>query len=151
MDHRAALPVGSELSFPGMTCRIDGCLGRGSNAIVYEASYQDATSQNRKHHILVKELFPFDLHGHIWRGENRAICRDAEGQALWQTHLLSFQRGNDVHLQLLALQPGQLGGNINTFSLNDTLYSILDDSGSRSLEKELAGKPAHDLRTAALR
>ena len=151
MDHRAALPVGSELSFPGMACRIEGYLGRGSNAIVYEASYQDTTSQNRKHRILVKELFPFDLHGHIWRGENGAVCRDAEGEALWRMHLLSFERGNDVHLQLLALQPGRLGGNINTFPMNDTLYTILDDSGSSSLEKELAGKPAHDLRTAVIR
>ena len=150
MDHRTALPAGSLLQFPGMTCRIDGCVGRGSNAIVYEASYQDATSRNRKHHILIKELFPYDIHSHIRRGENGAVCRDAESDELWQTHLCSFERGNDVHLQLLALTPDQVGGNINTFSLNNTLYTILDDSGSRSLEKELAGKPAYDLQKAAV-
>ncbi len=149
MDHRSALPVGSELAFPGMTCRIDGCAGRGSNAIVYEASYQDATSKNRTHHILVKELFPLDIHRRIRRGENGTIVRDPDAAELWQTHLQSFERGNDVHLQLLATQPDLFSGNLNTFSLNGTLYTILDDSGSRSLEKALAGKPAGDLYKAA--
>ena len=150
MDHRSALPAGSALPFPGMPCVIDRCIGRGSNAIVYEASYLDATSAHRKHHILVKELFPFDIRGHLWRDADCAVRRDAEGEALWQTHRLSFERGNDIHLQLLALNPDQLGGNINTFPLNGTLYTILDDSASRSLEKELAGKPAPSLRRAAL-
>ena len=149
MDYRSVLPVGSELLFPGMTCRIDGCAGRGSNAIVYEASYPDATSVSRVHHVLVKELFPYDIHGHIRRGEDGVIRRDAEAEELWQTHLLSFKRGNDVHLQLLALRPDRLGGNLNTFPLNGTLYTVLEDSGSRSLEKTLGGKPAKDLRKAA--
>ena len=78
------------------------------------------------------------------------IHRSAEAEALWQTHLTSFERGNDVHLLLLASRPDQLGGNLNTFPLNDTLYTILDDQGSRSLEKALAGKPAKDLRKAAV-
>ena len=149
MDHRSSLPVGSELRFPGMTCRIDGYVGRGSNAIVYEASYRDATHQQQTHHVLIKELFPLDPHGRIRRGEDGRIQRDAEAGGLWQTHLLSFERGNEVHLQLLALRPDQLGGNMNTFPLNDTLYTILDDLGSRSLEKTLKGKPAGDLRKAA--
>ena len=149
MDHRTALPEGSLLSFPGMTCRIDGCVGRGSNAIVYKASYLDTTSKDQRHHILVKELFPLDLHGHIRRDEAGMIVRDGEGEELWQTHLLSFERGNDVHLQLLALSPDRLGGNINTFPLNNTFYSVLADTGSTSLENRLAGKPAPSLRKAA--
>ena len=150
MDHRTVLPAGTVLSFPGMAVVISRCIGRGSNALVYEAGYGDATLRDRKHHVLVKELFPLDPHGHILRGADQAIRRDAEGGELWRTHLLSFQRGNDVHLQLLALSPDRLGGNLNTFSLNNTLYTVLDDSGSRSLEKELSGKPAPDLRRAAV-
>jgi len=151
MDHRLALPRGSTLLFPGMCCEIDRCIGRGSNALVYEASYQDVTSRSRKHHVLIKELFPFDIYGHIWRDGDSRIQRDSEGEALWQTHLLSFERGNDIHLQLLALRTDRLGGNLNTFSLNDTLYTLLDDSGSRSLDSALGGSPGHDLRTAARR
>ena len=149
MDHRTVLPVGSALSFPGLDCRIDGCAGRGSNAIVYEASYQDATIGSRRHHILIKELFPFDLQGRVRRGEDGAIRWDADAEAFWQTHRLSFERGNDLHLQLLATRSGHLGGNLNTFPLNGTLYTLLDDGGGSSLERTLAGKPARDLRTAA--
>ena len=149
MDHRTPLPPGYTLPFPGMACTIDRCIGRGSNAIVYEAGYPDALTANRSHHVLVKELFPFDIHGHIRRGADGGVCRDAEGETIWQTHRMSFERGNDVHLQMLALDPDRIGGNLNTFQLNNTLYTILDDSGSRSLERELAGKPASGLRKAA--
>ena len=149
MDHRTILPAGTELAFPGMTCVVGHCIGRGSNAIVYEATYQDATSSRQKHHVLVKELFPFDPRGLVRREADLSVCRDPEGEDLWQMHLESFQRGNDIHLQLLALYPDQLGSNINTFPLNNTLYTILDDPGSRSLEKELGKEPAPNLRKAA--
>ncbi len=150
MDHRAPLPAGSRLPLPGMPCTIDRCIGRGSNAIVYEASYADALTSDRKHHILVKELFPFDIHGHIRRGEDGSICRDSEGEDLWRTHRMSFERGNDVHLQMLALNPDRIGGNLNTFQFNNTLYTVLGDTGSRSLDRVLGGKPAPGLRQAAL-
>lgn len=150
MDHRTVLPAGTALPFPGMPCVIGRCVGRGSNAIVYEAGYPDAADGSREHHVLVKELFPFDLHGHIRRGADQRICRDEAGEALWRTHRMSFERGNGVHLQLLSQFPDHLGGNINTFPLNDTLYTVLDDSGSTSLEKKLAGRPAPSLRKAAL-
>ena len=149
MDHRTPLPTGSELSFPGMTCVVGRCIGRGSNAIVYEADYLDATSSDRKHHVLLKELFPFDPRGRVRREKDLSISRDPDAEDLWQMHLTSFQRGNDIHLQLLALYPDHFGRNINTFPLNNTLYTILDDAGSRSLEKELGEEPAVNLRKAA--
>ena len=146
MDHRTPLPEGSQLTFPGMTCVIDRCIGRGSNAVVYEARYPDTTSNGRMHHVLVKELFPFDPRGHIRREADLSISRDEEGEALWQTHLDSFRKGNDVHLQLLAMNPDRLGQNINTFPLNNTLYTVMDDTGSRNLAEVLDGKPFDDLR-----
>lgn len=149
MDYRTALPAGTELPFPGMRCRIHRCAGRGSNAMVYEASYPDATNRNREHHILVKELFPYDPQGRIRRGADGKIRRTADAETLWQTHLNSFESGNDIHLQLLALRPGRIGGNRNTFSLNGTLYTLLDDTGSRSLREALGDRPARDLRQAA--
>ena len=149
MDRRTALPEGTVLPFPGLSCRIDGYVGRGSNAIVYEASYPDAANSARRHRVLVKELFPLDVRGHIRRGEDGAVLTDPQAQELWQTHRLSFERGNDVHLQLLALRSDRIGGNLNTYALNGTLYTVLDDPGSRTLKQTLAGKPAGDLRTAA--
>ncbi len=150
MDHRVPLPPGSELTFPGMTCVIARCIGRGSNAIVYEADYPDATSSRLKHHVLLKELFPFDPHGLVKREKDLSVCRGPDREDFWQTHLTSFQRGNDIHLQLLALYPDLVGGNINTFPLNNTLYTILEEPGSRSLKTELGGEPAPNVRRAAL-
>ena len=150
MDHRTLLPPGSELAFPGMTCVVDRCVGRGSNAIVYEASYPDATVSRRTHYVLVKELFPYDPRGLVRREADLSLSRGPEGEELWQRHLESFYRGNDVHLQLLALYPEQVGRNINTFPLNNTLYTVLDNAGSRSLENELGDEPAPNIRRAAL-
>ena len=149
MDHRTALESGTVLSFAGLKCVIGKCIGRGSNAIVYEASYEDAVSSGR-HHVLVKELFPLDPQKHIWRNEKLEVCRDEQGQAAWELHRESFERGNQIHLELLARNPEQIGGNLNTYALNNTLYTVLVDSGSRSLEKELDGRPAASLRKAAV-
>lgn len=151
MDHRSELPPGTVLPFPAMACRLGECIGRGSNALVYEACYQDDASTEWIHRVLVKELFPYDASGHIWRDQEGVIRQDASGLALWQTHRTSFERGNHTHLRLLALQPDRFGGNLNTYSLNGTLYTVLDDSGSRSLEKALNGKPVRDLREGARR
>ena len=146
MDHRTELKAGTALAFPGMACIIERCIGRGANAIVYEGGYQDATSTRQRHRVLIKELFPYDVQGHIWRNDEQAVCTDAQGEALWRLHRLSFERGNDIHLQLLAQQPDQIGGNWNTFPLHQTLYTILDYSGGRSLDKELTGGTPQELR-----
>ena len=142
MDHRTELRQGAHLAFPGMDCVIVKAIGRGSNAIVYEGEYRDATSAQRKHRVLIKELFPFDPDGHIWRDGQQRICRDDQGETVWSLHRRSFERGNSIHLQLLTEHPDQTGGNLNTFALNQTLYTLLDYSGGRSLDKALhSGAP----------
>lgn len=146
MDSRAALPAGAALPFPGMTCVISRCIGRGSNALVYEAVYEDAHTAGRKHRVLVKELFPLEPRGLIFR-EGNTIRVHEEGEALWSMHRASFERGNEIHLQLLSQLPESAGGNVNTFALHGTLYTLLDDSGGRSLEQALAGTPAPPLDT----
>lgn len=149
MDRRAALKAGTVLSFPGMNCVVEAVVGRGSNAIVYRASYRDAATAHQRHRVLVKELFPYDPAGHVWRDEDLCVRHDEKGEALWNLHLTSFQRGNDVHLRLLDQWPAEIGGNLNTFALNGTWYTLLSDTGSRSLEAALGGRPADSLRRAA--
>lgn len=151
MDQRIGLKPGTELPFPGMACVIERCVGCGSNAIVYEGAYPDALNPSLRHRVLIKELFPYDAGGHIWRGEKQQICMDGLGEAVWKLHRRSFERGNDVHLQMLSQMPEQTGGNLNTFSLNQTLYTLLDYSGGRSLDRELQSKPRQTLGTAATR
>lgn len=135
MDRRTILIAGTELDFPGMKCVIGNCIGRGSNAIVYNGEYNDATNSQLKHQVLVKELFPYDENGHIWRDSNLHISIDAQGEKVWQLHRRSFERGNAVHLNMIARTPDQIGGNLNTFALNGTLYTILDYVGGRSMDK----------------
>lgn len=151
MDRRTELKAGTVLDFPGMRCAVEACVGRGSNALVYEGAYQDATHVEQRHRVLIKELFPYDPQGYIRRDETGAVRHDGEGEALWRMHRLSFERGNEIHLKLLSLSPDQLGGNLNTFQLNGTLYTLLDYSGGRSLEAELRRKHSFSLQAAATR
>lgn len=137
MDQRTVLQPGTRLPFPGMECEIVGIVGRGSNAIVYEGEYRDSMSSHLIHRLLIKELFPYDPGGHIWRDEQQHICRDSQADETWALHRRSFERGNQIHLQMLAQHPEQIGGNLNTHALNQTLYTLLDYSGGHSLEKEL--------------
>lgn len=137
MDSRVGLGQGTELLFPGMPCRIDSFLGKGSNAIVYTGSYPDEQLQDIRHRVLIKELFPYDDQGRIYRDPEGNICRTADAEPVMELHRISFRRGNAVHLKLLEARPQEMDANINTFSLNRTLYSVLGFSGGRSLAKEL--------------
>ena len=136
MDGRSALPIGAILPFPGMACEIVRESGRGSNAIVYEAAYRDAAGAGI-HRVLVKELFPYDAEGRIRRVQGD-ITVDPDAAALFARHRDSFLRGNALYLDLLAGAPDQAGGNLNTYALNGTLYTLLGDQGGRSLQDELA-------------
>lgn len=137
MDKRIILEQGTELLFPGMACQIDSFVGKGSNAIVYLGSYPDEQLRGLRHKVLIKELFPYEPQGHIYRDLTGDICWMAEAEATMELHRLSFHRGNEVHLRLLENAPEDIGANINTFSLHQTLYSVLGFSGGRSLDREL--------------
>ena len=154
MDGRKWLPVGTELDFPGMACVIDDYIGRGSNALVYKGYYEDAQTRGQVHHVLVKELFPLDRGQAIYRDENGRIVVGEESAALYRIHKVSFERGNQMHLKFLSANPAFVGGNLNTFEMNGTYYTILGISGGQTLERIqegfLKGQPA-DARPAALK
>ncbi|MCH5266093.1 MAG: hypothetical protein J1F02_09350 [Lachnospiraceae bacterium] len=137
MDSRKVLETGTILSFPGMECTIESYIGCGSSAIVYLGSYPDAQMTELRHHVLIKELFPYHPQGAIFRDDNQDICWHADAKSTMELHKRSFNRGNEVHLRLLGDYPGDLDSNINTFSLHNTLYSVLGFSGGRSMDKEL--------------
>lgn len=139
MDHRTPLKVHSILAFDGMTCHIEEVIGQGSNAIVYKGWYYDNLNQDLRHHVLVKELFPFHPQKKIFRAENNHIVIEPEAAELWETHKESFEMGNQVHLRLLQDHPEMMvmGANLNSYRLNGTMYSVLGYSGGRSLQAEL--------------
>ncbi|MDO5338084.1 MAG: hypothetical protein Q4E89_11645 [Eubacteriales bacterium] len=145
MDKRTTLKIGNLLSFPGMECTIESFVGCGSNAMVYMGSYPDGQFKNLRHRVLIKELFPYHAGGRIFRGENQEICVGSDAQAMMDLHRLSFQRGNEVHLRLLGERPQDIDFNLNTFSLNHTLYTVLGFSGGRSMDKELSSVGSEDI------
>ena len=135
MDNRKMLESGYLLSFPGMDCKIDRIIGKGANAIVYLGSYEDSISKGNYHHVVVKELFPYHPENLIFRNADGRIEIAKEAQDYYALHRKSFEYGNKIHLQLLEAHPDKISANINTFSLNDTFYSILAFDSGKSLDK----------------
>lgn len=150
MDKRVALKPGKQLDFPGMTCTIEEEIGRGSNAIVYKASYPDLMNPGEIHTVLVKELFPLHPKGAIARDAQDDILCGEEARELMEIHRRSFESGNVIHLRMLQKHPEQIGANLNTFSLHNTNYSVLGYTGGRSLEQELS-TGEQDLRQLTVR
>jgi serine/threonine protein kinase len=100
-------------------------------------SYPDEQFESIRHRVLIKELFPFHPKGRIFREAKGDICWTEDAGFIMELQRLSFNRGNEVHLKLLEEYPEKMETNINTFSLHNTLYSVLGFSGGRSLDKEL--------------
>lgn len=140
MDTREWLKAGTILSFPGMQCRIRSFVGRGSNSLVYLGEYEDQSSVGQYHDVIVKELFPLHPNGAIYRDRAGCIHVEPEGESLYQTHKESFERGNRIHLELLKKNPSMVGGNVNTFALQGTLYTLLGCSGSIGFEDAMHGR-----------
>ena len=152
MDHRIPLKIHSRISLGGMDCHIEALVGMGSNAIVYKAWYSDALTEDKRHHVLIKELFPFHPGKKIWRDDEGRIVVEPDARELWETHRESFEAGNRAHLSLLEAEPElmALGANLNSFAQNATFYSVLGYSGGRSMQADInASSPA--LRQTVLR
>lgn len=133
-----------------MPCTLEGEIGRGSNAIVYRASYPDQMNRENRHIVLIKELFPFHRKGCIYRDEQDNIVCEPAGLETMDIHRRSFTYGNDIHLRMLAMHPEQIGANLNTFSLHGTSYTVLGYTGGRALDQEITGEMV-ELRQIAMR
>lgn len=141
---------GAVLPFPGMECTVDTLAGCGSNAVVYIGHYPDQHNPQLNHRVLIKELFPYDPEGRIYRNRDGNIRCFPEALDTLNLHRYSFERGNGIHIRLLEEHPGDIDSNINTFSLNNTLYSILGFTGGRSLEFELERPNGRDMQLQEL-
>lgn len=139
MDHRTPLELNTVLALEGLNCHLEGIVGQGSNALVYKGWYPDRLDPEQRHHVLVKELFPFHPQQKIRRERNGCIAVEPEAEELWQIHRKSFEIGNRIHLRLLEAHPElmSLGANLNSFRSQGTLYSVLGYTGGRSLRAEL--------------
>ena len=137
MDTRTALKKNERLLFPGMECVIDAPAGRGANVLAYIGHYQDLQHKHLTHKVLIRELFPYDPMGRIFRGEDGNLHVQPSAGEFYDWHRMTFLRGNEVHLRLSGQIPSKIDLNINTFSCRGTLYSLLGFTGGRSLEDEI--------------
>lgn len=145
MDHRVPLRSRTVLRFDGMDCHVEEVVGCGSNAIVYKGWYPDFLNPEQRHHVLIKELFPFHPEGKIRRDGSDHIIVEPEAEEHFSLHRESFLAGNEVHLRLLADHPQIIGANLNSFTGNGTLYSVLGLGGGRTLQSALTA-PEQELR-----
>lgn len=146
-DCRLAWARGDELQAQGRAYRVESLLGMGSNSIVYQVSYTDGLSSER-HHALLKELYPA-LDG--VRREAGWLNVSKEAEAAFAQHRQSFLQGNEAHLRQLHRQAGRITGNIDSFELNGTLYTLLDYHASQTLDKLLEQEPRATVERSARR
>lgn len=141
MEERKELSLNSILKLGGTEYHIEEVIGKGSCAIMYKAWYSDNTISGVRHHVLIKELFPLDIKGGIFRQTSDEIEIMPQAQEQYALYRKSFERGNRIQLNILEKFPEKNGVNINTYSYNNTLYSILGFGGGRDLETELLVSP----------
>ena len=145
-DNRLPLQKGSSLKLGETNCTILEEMGRGSNVIVYKASYRDNHLADTRHTVLIKELFPFHKKGQIYRGAQGDVVVEEEAAGHFELHKKSFIRGNKAHIALEERQPGKTTANINSFAKGNTLYTILGYSGGKTLADVLADGGLKNLR-----
>ena len=116
MDTRIELQKNDRLLFPGMECTIDHSVGRGSNVIVYVGHYRDHQNPSLSHRVLIRELFPYDREGGIWRNPDGDIHIETAADPVYDLNRMTFLRGNEVHIHP--------DGDIRIESAADPVYDL---------------------------
>ncbi|MBS6956036.1 MAG: NACHT domain-containing protein [Enterocloster asparagiformis] len=141
--------AGEVLRLGGVDYRLESVEGCGGSAVVYRAVYEDALNRGCLHRVLVKELFPYHPRGLIYRDETGGICCLPGGEERMESCRSGFLKGNQVNLELLALLPEEISGNLNSYEAYGTFYSVLSVHGGATLEELLAGGGPGSLKEAA--
>lgn len=141
MELRKELSPNSILPLGEIKYHIERVMGKGSCAIMYKAWYDDNIIDGVRHYVLIKELFPVDVKGGIYRNVNDVLEVLPQAHEQYSMYRKSFEHGNEVQLKILESFPEKNGVNINTYAYNNTLYSILGFGGGRDLETELLVNP----------
>jgi hypothetical protein len=134
MDCRKPLESGYVIDLGGERYTIERQAGRGSNAIVYSATYYDNLQRNKKHTVFIKELFPYHPKGAVYRADSCDILCKEDAADFFSLHRKSFIRGNACQLDIQNSFSDISGGNINTYEKNGTLYTILGINNGETLQ-----------------
>ena len=137
MDHRIRLPKGSCLYCSNRVYTIVDYVSAGANSIVYRASYTDTLMPEHIHTVLIKELYPLDAAGRITRNPSMALEVPRDAMDFFQNNKKSFLLGNRAHLEISDDGNGHIAHNLDSFSWNNTLYTVLTARKGEVLSKML--------------
>lgn len=141
--HRQLRESGETVLLAGGQYTVDAVLGLGGSCVVYAAHYVDQLNPSHSHHVLLKELYPFQPRGEIYRGEGGDIRCTPAARPAFESAKAAFARGNQINLELLEKLPEETSGNLISCEAYGTYYSVLSVHGGESLEARLArGEPA---------
>lgn len=129
--------------------RLESVEGYGGSTVVYRASYEDGLNRDCRHSVLIKELFPWDFKGEIYRGGAGEICCRGDGVERMEQCRRNFYRGNEANLRLLEHFADRVSGNINSCCAYGTYYSVLFVHGGESLARKLERRERWTLRQTA--
>jgi Protein kinase domain. len=133
VDNRTPLAEGLNIALGDVTYTIEKLIGFGANAFVYLASYKDNINRDKKHTVLIKEMFPYHPKGLIYRTQNGSIYFAGEVRDYFNLQKKSFLHGNAFHLDIQNIRGDKASVNINSFEKNGTLYTILGNSNGETL------------------
>lgn len=85
--------AGEILRLGGVDYRLESVEGRGGSAVVYRAVYEDELNRGCFHRVLVKELFPYDPRGMIYRGRRGKSAAAPGRRSGWRSAAACFFRG----------------------------------------------------------
>lgn len=135
MSQRSFLPKGYTITTKSWTYTIDEYVGAGSNSVVYRAYYYDTFMPDRKHIVLLKELYPFDPQRKITRDEHWNLVVSAEDMNFFNYHKKSFITGNYAHLILSETESEHIAQNLDSFEANNTIYTVLTSKKGQVLSE----------------
>ncbi len=135
-DYRQPMENGSIIYSNNIHIRITELLGRGGNAMVYKAEYDDSLVKDGVHICVLKELCPYHSGGGVFRGADGFIHCDKNSEEFFERHKKSFLHGAKVHLNILRNSPDSIGANINSFEQNNTVYSLLGLNSVSTLRRK---------------
>lgn len=145
MGQRNILPKGYKLVNGNQTYTIMEFVGAGANSVVYRAFYYDTLMSNRKHIVLLKELYPFEASRKIYRDQEWNLIVDPKENKFFDYHKKSFLMGNAIHLMLLEEESEHIAENLDSFEANKTIYTVLTSKKGKILSEMMksgAGFPS---------
>jgi len=146
--HRQTRKSGETVLLAGSRYTVDAVLGLGGSCVVYTAHYRDLLNPSHSHHVLLKELYPFQPKGEIYRGEGGEIRCTPAARPAFESAKAAFSQGNRINLELLEKLPEETPGNLISCEAYGTYYSVLSVHGGESLEARLERGEPVSLRAA---